>query len=124
MSRFAPGGGLRNLPVYRKLLSWGGTALANLWLGMNLSDATSGFEAFQSRVLRAMDLDAFISHGGIYQTEMKYYCAAQGHRIKEIPFTYVGTSTAFKARWIWTALSTLWLMKFNRKNIFKDGSQA
>jgi dolichol-phosphate mannosyltransferase len=120
MSRFAPGGGIRNMPAYRRFLSWGGTVVANLWLGLSLSDFTSGFQAFQAKVLRAMNLDAFISYGGIYQTEMKYYCAKQGFRIKELPFIYVGTSSSFKPKWIWLALKTLRRLKVNRQYVFKD----
>ncbi len=114
MSRFLPGGGLRNFPAYRRLVSRGGTLLANLWLGMHLSDATSGFEGFSAGVLKRLRLDAFISYGGIYQTEMKYYCLSLGCKIKEIPFTYVGDKTSFKPKWLWIALRTLGRIKANR----------
>jgi len=111
MSRFLPGGGMENLPAYRRFISKGGTWLANLWLRLNLSDATSGFEGFRAEVLAAMDLDAFLSWGGIYQTEMKYYCSVQGCRIKVLPFTYVGTTTSFRLKWLWIALKTLYRIK-------------
>ena len=117
MSRFLPGGGMRNLPAYRRLVSRGGTLLANLWLGMNLSDATSGFEGFTAAVLQGLRLDAFISSGGIYQTEIKYYCVSQGCKIKEIPFTYVGAKTTFKPKWLWIALKTLAGIKANRSRV-------
>jgi len=119
MSRFLPGGGLRNLPRYRRLVSRGGTWLANLWLGMHLSDATSGFEGFRADVLRSLNLDAFISHGGIYQTEMKYYCHCQGGKIKELPFVYVGSSSSFKLKWLWIALKTLYKIKYNKSRVLK-----
>ena len=117
MSRFAEGGDMKNLPFYRKFISKGGTLLANLWLGTDYSDATSGFQAFKAHVLKSFDLDNFISKGGIYQTEMKYYCS--NFKVKEIPFVYVGSSTAFKFKWILTALKTLIKIKSNKKNIFK-----
>ena len=117
MSRFLPGGGIRNLPAYRRLVSRGGTLLANLWLGMNLSDATSGFEGFTAEMLKRLRLDAFISYGGIYQTEMKYYCVSQGCKIKEIPFTYLGAKTSFKPKWLWIALKTLARIKGNRSRV-------
>ena len=108
---------MQNLPPYRRLVSRGGTLLANLWLGMNLSDATSGFEAFRAEVLRSMALDAFISHGGIYQTEMKYYCVSRGGNIREIPFIYVGAKTTFKLKWLWIALKTLARIKRNKSMV-------
>jgi len=121
MSRFLPGGGIRNFPTYRRLISRGGTLLANLWLGMNLSDATSGFEGFTASVLKRLRLDAFISYGGIYQTEMKYYCVSLGCKIKEIPFTYVGDRTSFKPKWLWIALKTLRRIKNNRSRVLDRG---
>jgi glycosyltransferase involved in cell wall biosynthesis len=117
MSRFMKGAGIENFPLYRRIVSKGGTVLANLWLGMKYSDATSGFEAFRADVLRKFNLDAFISRGGIYQTEMKYYCHCCNCRVKEIPFVYVGTTTAFKMKWITIALKTLFAMRFNRANV-------
>jgi dolichol-phosphate mannosyltransferase len=119
MSRFMKGAGIENFPFYRKVVSKGGTILANLWLNTNYSDATSGFEAFRKKVLESMDLNAFISNGGIYQTEMKYYCHVGKFKIKELPFVYVGTTTAFKPKWIGIALKTLYRIRFNVKNIFR-----
>ncbi len=117
MSRFLKGGGIKNFPFYRKIVSKGGTALANLWLGTDYSDFTSGFQAFKADVLRSLDLDIFISSGGIYQTEMKYYCS--DFKIKEIPFIYVGSTTAFRFKWILVALKNLFEMKYNKKNVVK-----
>ena len=50
-SRFCEGGELENGPLYRRILSKGGTILANLVLHTKLRDMTSGFEAFQKEVL-------------------------------------------------------------------------
>lgn len=113
MSRFIKGGGVINFPLYRRIVSKGGSILANLWLGTNYSDATSGYQAFKASVLKTFNLDAFISKGGIYQTEMKYYC--KGFKIKEIPFTYIGSTTAFKPKFLLFALKTLFKMKHNMK---------
>jgi len=121
MSRFLPGGGIRNFPTYRRLISRGGTLLANLWLEMNLSDATSGFEGFTAGVLKRLRLDAFISYGHIFQTEMKYYCVSLGCKIKEIPFTYVGDKTSFKPKSLWIALKTLGRIKKNRSRVLVQG---
>lgn len=119
MSRFMREAGIENFPFYRRVVSRGGTILANLWLGTRYSDATSGFEAFRREVLLSMNLDAFISTGGIYQTEMKYYCHAGGFKVKELPFVYVGTTTAFKSKWIWIALRTLFRIKYNASKVLK-----
>ena len=120
MSRFLKGGGIRNFPLYRRIVSQGGTILANLWLGTNYSDATSGMQAFRRNVLESMNLNAFISIGGIYQTEMKFYCHKGGFKIKELPFVYVGTTTAFKMKWIWIALKVLFRIKYNKDQVLKS----
>ena len=59
--------------LFRKLVSRLGTIMANCWLGMNFSDATSGYQAFRREVLEDLDFDSFISYGGMFQTEIKYY---------------------------------------------------
>ena len=69
-SRFIPGGGLEDDPLYRRILSKGGTLLANYVLGTSLNDMTSGFEAFTKEVLEQFDFDRFLSTGHMYQTEM------------------------------------------------------
>ena len=73
-SRFIKGGGMEHDPLYRKILSGGGTILSNIVLGTHLKDMTSGYEAFQRYVLENLDFDKFLSTGHMYQTEMKYYC--------------------------------------------------
>jgi dolichol-phosphate mannosyltransferase len=111
---------MRNFPLYRRVVSQGGTILANWWLGTNYSDATSGMQAFRRKVLASMDLNGFISLGGIYQTEMKYYCHEGRLKIKELPFVYVGTTTAFKMKWLWIALKVLFRMKDNKDRVLKS----
>ena len=53
-SRYVAGGDISNHPLYRRVLSSGGTILANLVLGTKLKDMTSGFEGFQRKVLESM----------------------------------------------------------------------
>ncbi len=122
MSRFMPGGGIENFPLHRRIISRGGALLSNLWLGMNLSDATSGYQAFKAHVLASLDLDAFISEGGIYSTEMKFY--THRYRYKEIPFTYVGSTSNFKMKWIVRALQILFAMKANEKRVRRTEPHA
>ena len=57
-SRFIPGGGISSQPLYRRILSGGGTWLANFVLGTGLKDMTSGFEGFQRNVLE--NISSFI----------------------------------------------------------------
>jgi glycosyltransferase involved in cell wall biosynthesis len=122
MSRFLRGGGVENFPFYRRVISWGGSFLSNLWLGTRFSDATSGFQAFKSHVLRSMDLDRFVSVGGIYSTEMKYYCSH--FRYREIPFTYVGSTSNFRLKWVLVALKTLLILPANKRVVVAGWSRS
>lgn len=107
-SRFARDGEIVNVPFYRRFISWGGTLLANLVLGTNLTDMTSGFEAFNRRVLEKFDLDKFLSRGHIYQTEMKFYC--RHCRTVELPIVYRGSGSSFKLKSLKEAFAVLFLL--------------
>ena len=114
-SRFMEGGGISNQPLYRRLLSSGGTILANLVLGTKLKDMTSGFEGFQREFLESMNLDAILSRGHMYQTEMRYYC--RNLNTIEVPITYVGSKSSIKLKSVTEALRLLFLLKKNEKNV-------
>lgn len=110
-SRFMEGGSMREQPLYRRFLSQGGTILANMVLGTRLKDMTSGFEAFQRRILESMNLDAFLSKGHMYQTEMRYYC--RNEHTLEVPIHYVGTASSLKTSSVIEALRLLFQLKKN-----------
>ena len=116
-SRFVNGGCLKDDPLYRRILSSGGTILSNLVLGTRLKDMTSGFEAFQRDVLLNMNLDSFLSTGHMYQTEMRYYC----RRLNtiEVPICYIAGSSVLKLRSVTEALRILFMLKKNEKRVIK-----
>ena len=114
-SRFMEGGSMRRQPLYRRILSQGGTFLANLVLGTRLKDMTSGFEGFQRKILENMNLDAFLSTGHMYQTEMRFYC--RNLRTVEVPIHYVGTASSLKSSSVTEALRLLFQLKRNESRI-------
>ena len=116
-SRFVTGGGIENLPLYRRILSGGGTFLANLVLNTTLKDMTSGFEAFKAEVLKGMNLDAFLSTGHMYQTEMRYYC--RNLNTVEVPIHYTGSTSSLKLKSVTEALRILFMLKDNEKKVKK-----
>lgn len=117
-SRFMPGGDISNQPLYRRILSGGGTILSNLVLGTKLKDMTSGFEAFKREILENMDLDAFMSRGHMYQTEMRFYC--RNYNTVEVPINYIGSSSSIKMKSVTEALRLLFKLKKNEKNVMKS----
>ena len=116
-SRFMEGGSMKEQPLYRRILSQGGTYLSNFVLGTRLKDMTSGFEGFQREVLESMNLDRFLSTGHMYQTEMRYYC--RNLRTIEVPIHYVGTASSLKGSSVTEALKLLFQLKRNERLIWK-----
>ena len=108
-SRFVKGGGMHNHPLYRRLLSSGGTILSNLVLGTKLNDMTSGYEAFRADVLQSLYLCKFLSRGHMYQTEMRFYC--RNYRCIEVPIQYIGGESSLKMKSVTEALRILFQLK-------------
>lgn len=118
-SRFVKGGDISSHPLYRRLLSSGGTILSNLVLGTKLKDMTSGFEAFRREVLDNMNLDRVLSKGHMYQTEMRYYM--RNYKSKEVPIHYIGGGSTLKPKAVIEALKILFMLKGNEKEVKKNG---
>lgn len=114
-SRFISGGSISEQPLYRRILSGGGTMLSNIVLGTKLKDMTSGFEAFQADVLKNLNLDAFLSTGHMYQTEMRFYC--RNLNTIEVPIHYTGGSSSLKFKSVTEALRILFELKKNEARI-------
>lgn len=119
-SRFIKGGDISNQPLYRRILSSGGTILSNLVLGTKLKDMTSGFEGFQREVLENLNLDDFLSTGHMYQTEMRYYC--RNRRAVEVPIHYTGGSSSFRFQTVREALHILFQLRKHEMYAVKNPS--
>ena len=90
-SRFMPGGAITDSSLKRKLVSKGGTILANAVLGTRLADMTSGFEMFTRKTLTwIVDEIGIKSRGPFFQTEIKTYC--RNLRVIEVPIHYRAAS--------------------------------
>jgi len=87
-SRYVAGGGSVGWSAARRLLSRAGGGYARAMLRLPVHDATSGFRAYRTSVLRAIDRDAIRSHGYGFQIEMTYRALEAGARITEVPITF------------------------------------
>lgn len=114
-SRFIKGGSITNAPLYRRILSYGGTILANIVLGTRLKDMTSGFEAFTREVLESLDLDKILSTGHMYQTELKFYCRKFNAAV--VPINYTAGSSSLKGSSVTEALRLLFIIRKNEPNV-------
>lgn len=88
-SRWVPGGRIVHWPRYRQLLSRGGSTYARLLLGLPIRDVTSGFRAFRSHVLDAELLASVASQGYCFQVDLAHRAVRAGHRVVEVPITFV-----------------------------------
>ena len=117
-SRFIDGAGMKDDPLYRKILSRGGTILSNIVLGTKLHDMTSGFEGFQRHVLESFDFDKFMSTGHMYQTEMRFYC--RNRKAVEVPIHYQAGKSSLKFKSVTEALSILFKLKKHEKTVYRQ----
>jgi dolichol-phosphate mannosyltransferase len=85
-SRFCKGGSFKESPLSRRIISRGGTLLANILLGTKLKDMTSGFEMFTRSALEYVLDKGIKSKGHFFQTEIKTYCRKM--KIAEVPINY------------------------------------
>jgi dolichol-phosphate mannosyltransferase len=105
-SRFCAGGTISDSSTKRKLISSGGTILANLLLGTKLKDMTSGFEMFTREALQEVIKRGIRSRGPFFQTEIKAYCRRL--RIAEVPIQYRAASHNVGNQALKDSFSNLW----------------
>jgi dolichol-phosphate mannosyltransferase len=89
-SRFTHGGSMADSPFKRRLLSRGGTLLANTLLGTHMRDMTSGYEGFQAKIVGKILEYPLLSTAHFFQTEVRYLLRRQ--RFAEVPIHYKAPS--------------------------------
>lgn len=87
-SRYVAGGSIPEWPASRRAISRLGCWYARTMLQLPVRDATSGFRAYRSAMVAAIDLDAVQADGYGFQVEMAYRMHALGGRIAEVPIEF------------------------------------
>ena len=118
-SRYVRGGGTLRWPLWRRLLSRGGSAYARLVLGLPIHDLTGGFKGFRRQVLEALlpELSTVRSRGYAFQIEMTYRCARHGFRIVEVPILFedrLAGKSKMDRRIIAEALWIVWALRLSQ----------
>ena len=88
-SRWIPGGRIVGWPRHRRAISRTGTVVARLALRSRLRDITSGYRVFRVDALRDLDLERITSRGYGFQVELAWTLERTGHRLAEVPITFV-----------------------------------
>ena len=95
-SRYVAGGGTANWPLHRRLLSRWGNRYTGLVLGLGVRDCTSGFRAYRSTALRAIDPASTSAEGYAFLTELVRRLIVRGAAVREVPIVFrdreLGTS--------------------------------
>jgi dolichol-phosphate mannosyltransferase len=87
-SRYVPGGRTVGWSPVRKAISKLGNAYVRLVIGLPVRDATAGYRAFRSEVLRALAVESSESNGYCFQIEMAHRAWQEGFQIAEVPITF------------------------------------
>ena len=88
-SRYIQGGSILGWSFRRRMVSKGANFLARLLLGLDVKDATSGYRAFDSKILEKVDFPSIKSDGYMFQVETIYRCKKAGLKMGETPITFV-----------------------------------
>jgi dolichol-phosphate mannosyltransferase len=88
-SRWVPGGEVVNWPLYRRLISRGGTTYVRATLGIPIRDVTGGYRAFRASTLRQIESADVASQGYCFQVDLAWRTVRRGLRVVEVPITFV-----------------------------------
>jgi dolichol-phosphate mannosyltransferase len=87
-SRYAPGGGVVDWGIGRRVISRGGSLFARVVLGLPANDLTGGFKAWNAEALAAIPFQGVHAGGYVFQIEMTFRAHRGGARIHEVPITF------------------------------------
>jgi dolichol-phosphate mannosyltransferase len=87
-SRYAPGGGVMDWSLFRRVISRGGSVFARTVLRLAPRDLTGGFKAWRASTLAEVPFDGVHAGGYVFQIEMTFRADRAGARIVEVPITF------------------------------------
>ncbi len=88
-SRYVKDGGVKDWPLGRIILSYGASVYVRMVTWMPVKDTTAGFVCYRRKVLQEIDLDKIRFVGYAFQIEMKFAAWQLGHKITEVPITFI-----------------------------------
>lgn len=87
-SRYVPGGGVKDWPLKRRLMSWAVNTYARGILGLRSRDCSGAFRCFRVDLLRKIDFDSIRSRGYSFQEEILWLLKRAGARFAESPIVF------------------------------------
>lgn len=116
-SRNIPGGGVRNWPWHRRMISKGGSLYARTILGLDVHDLTGGFKCFRREVLESLDLGRVAAQGYTFQIELTYRALQRGFTVREVPIIFVDRvhgESKMKGSIVLEAMWRVWQLRWRR----------
>ncbi len=115
-SRYIRGGGVRNWPVRRVLLSRYANKYVRWITGVPTADATAGFRCWTAEALRTIHIDTVASEGYFFQVETVLRASRAGLRIVETPIVFtdrVRGQSKMSTKVIGESLLMPWKLRFD-----------
>jgi len=109
-SRYCPGGGTKDWPFTRRLMSWGVNTYARCLLGLKPRDTSGAFRCYRVSLLRQLDFSTIKSRGYSFQEEILWRLKRLKARMTESPILFAdrerGQSKINKQE----AISAIWII--------------
>ena len=87
-SRYIPGGGVKDWPFRRRLMSWAVNTYARLLLGLRPRDTSGAFRAYRVEALKRIDFSEIKSRGYSFQEEILWRLKRARARMAETPILF------------------------------------
>jgi dolichol-phosphate mannosyltransferase len=87
-SRYCPGGGTKDWPFKRRLMSWGVNTYARCLLGLQARDTSGAFRCYRVSMLKKLDFSRIKSRGYSFQEEILWRLKRVGARMSETPIVF------------------------------------
>jgi dolichol-phosphate mannosyltransferase len=87
-SRYVAGGGVKDWPLRRRLMSWAVNTYARVLLGLRPRDCSGAFRCYRVSLLNKLDFNAILSRGYSFQEEILWRLKRVGARFVEVPITF------------------------------------
>lgn len=81
-------GGRMNVSWYRRMLSKGANLLVQNILGIPVPDVTSGYRAYNRKILKTLRRHTISSKGYVFLTEILFYALKDGAKVTEVPIIF------------------------------------
>jgi dolichol-phosphate mannosyltransferase len=109
-SRYVAGGGVKDWPLLRRLMSWSVNTYARLLLGLSPRDCSGAFRCYRVELLKRIDFDSIQSRGYSFQEEILWLLKRAGARFGETPILFADRQRGQSKINGREALSALWII--------------